>query len=196
MGAEHRYNFRRKWQRLNRDFQVRWEAARGGDECQEAVDIAIALHNQRWKERGKSDAFHESELVAFHRQFAPLAGERGWLRLYTLRLNHQPAASLYGFFYRGKFCFYQSGFDPVYAKHSVGLLAMGLSIQEAIAENATEFDLLHGNETYKGHWAKAARDLRRFELFPSHTLGRLSNLSVEMIRSARKMARGVLNSGL
>jgi CelD/BcsL family acetyltransferase involved in cellulose biosynthesis len=188
LGAEHRYNFRRKWQRLNRDFEVRWE-------CREAIEIAIALHNRRWSERGTSDAFHEAELVAFHREFAPLAAGLGWLRLYTLWLDDQPAASLYGFLYRGKFYFYQSGFDPAYAKHSVGLLAMGLSIQEAFAENATEFDLLHGDESYKAHWAKRLRDLRRFELFPGHALGRLSGSAVELIRSARRMASGVLNTG-
>jgi CelD/BcsL family acetyltransferase involved in cellulose biosynthesis len=195
LGAEHRYNFRRKWQRVNRDFRVRWGAARAGAETREAIDIAIALHNRRWSERGQSDAFHLPDLVTFHREFAPLAADLGWLRLYTLRLDDHPAASLYGFLYRGKFYFYQSGFDTVYAKHSVGLLAMGLSIQEALAENATEFDLLHGNETYKSHWARAVRALTRLELYPSHALGRLSGSTVELIRSARRMASGVLNSG-
>lgn len=195
LGSEHRYNFRRKWQRVNRDFRVRWLAAHGRHEAREAIDIAIALHQCRWSERRKSDAFHQPELVAFHREFAPLAADLGWLRLYTLRLDDQPAASLYGFLYRGKFYFYQSGFDTVYAKHSVGLLAMGLSIQAALAENATEFDLLRGNETYKAHWARAVRDLRRLELYPSHALGRLSGSAVGLIRSARRMASGVLNSG-
>ena len=196
LGSEHRYNFRRKWQRLNRDFTVRLDSPGTTAECRESIDVAIALHNLRWQEHGQSDAFHTAELVAFHREFAPLAWERGWLRMYVLRLNDRPAACLYGFLHECKFYFYQSGFDPAYTKHSVGLVTMGLAIQKALSEHATEFDLLHGDEPYKAHWARAHRDLRRLELFPAHTLGRLSNMAVEMIRSARKLAQGVLNTGL
>jgi len=55
-----------------------------------------------------------------------LALARDWLRLFVLRFDGKPAASLYGFRYNGVFYFYQSGFDPVYGKHSVGLVTMAL----------------------------------------------------------------------
>jgi CelD/BcsL family acetyltransferase involved in cellulose biosynthesis len=159
------------------------------------VAVTVALHNLRWDGRGRSDAFHTPELIAFHRDLAPLAFARGWLRLYVLRLNGRQAASLYGFLYGGKFYFYQSGFDPAFAKYSVGLLTMGLAIQDALKEHVVEFDLLHGNEAYKDHWAPLQRGIRRLELFPANTLGRISNISVDMIRNARRMALGVLKSG-
>lgn len=195
LGSEHRYSFRRKWQRINRDFTVEWDSPRCSAECRQAIDITMELHNLRWAGRGRSDAFHTPELVAFHHEVAPLAFERGWLRIYLLRLNGRPAASLYGFLYSRKFYFYQSGFDPAYAKYGVGLLAMGLAIQDALNERATEFDLLHGDESYKTHWAPVHREIRRLELFPANTLGCLSNISVDMIRKARKMALGVLHRG-
>ena len=194
LGAEHRYNFRRKWQRLNRDYSVRWEAVTGHEQCRAAIDRVIDLHRLRWREHGTSDAFHTPELLAFHRELAPLAFERRWLRIYTLWLNDRPAACLYGFLYGCKFYFYQSGFDPRFAKHSVGLVTMGLAIREAIAEHAREFDLLHGNEDYKSHWASSYRSLKRYELFPAHTLGRLAKTSVQLIRNARKVAPGVLTT--
>jgi CelD/BcsL family acetyltransferase involved in cellulose biosynthesis len=195
LGSEHRYSFRRKWQRVNRDFTVEWDSPRSSAECRRAIDFTIELHNLRWAGRGQSDAFHTPELVAFHHEVAPLAFKRGWLRVYLLRLNGRPAASLYGFLYGEKFYFYQSGFDPAYAKYGVGLLAMGLAIQEALKERASEFDLLHGDESYKTHWTPVHREIRRLELFPANTLGCLSNISVDMIRKARKMALGVLHSG-
>ena len=50
-------------------------------------------------------------------------------------------AALHGFSYGGVFSFYQSGFDPALAAHSVGLVTMGLAIRAAFAEGLAEFDL-------------------------------------------------------
>ena len=58
LGAEHRYNFNRKWKRLNRDYTVQFEQVRTEEQCRESIDLVIALHNLRWRDRGGSDAFH------------------------------------------------------------------------------------------------------------------------------------------
>jgi CelD/BcsL family acetyltransferase involved in cellulose biosynthesis len=186
LGAEHRYGFNRKWKRLNREFNVRFEQAQTPDESRDSLALAIALHNARWRERGGSDAFHTPELVAFHHEFSQLALRRGWLRLYTLRLNEAPVASIYGFLYRGKFYFYQSGFDPAFDKYSVGLVAMGLAIQAAIQEGAEEYDLLHGDEAYKRHWAREIRPLSRLELHPPVFGGWLQYLARKAVRTLRR----------
>src|SRR5438034_687859 len=105
------------------------------------MEEPVALHHRRWRPRGGSDALHTENLIAFHREFTRTALERGWLRLFTLWLGEKPAASLYGFRYGRTFYFYQSGFDPAYAKNSVGLVTMGLSIESALEEGAEEYDL-------------------------------------------------------
>jgi len=189
LSAEHRYNFNRKWRRLNRDFEVRFEQASTREQCQESLDLLIAQHNKRWRARGGSDAFHTAGLVAFHQEWTQLALERGWLRFYVLRLNGKPAACLYGLLYRGTFYFYQSSFDEAYQQASVGLIAMGLAIQSAIREGAEEYDLLHGDETYKSHWSRHSRDLARLESFPPGGLGELCRLSVDLVRASRQLAR-------
>lgn len=192
LGAEHRYNFNRKWKRLNRDYVVQFEQVCRGEQCRESIDLVIKLHNLRWCDRGGSDAFHTQGLVEFHRELSQIALERGWLRLYVLRLNGKPAAALYGFLYHRTFYFYQSGFDAAYDKYSVGLVTMGLAIQRAIEEGAEEFDLLHGNEEYKSHWSDRSRELGRLELYPPGTLGWMCKSSVELELASRKMARRVL----
>lgn len=192
LGAEHRYQFRRKWRRLNSNYEVNFEQATAPSDCRSAIDLAIRLHNERWRGRGTSDAFHTEGLVAFHREFARLALERGWLRLYTMRLNQQPAACLYGFYYRKTFYFYQSGFDPAHQKDSVGLVSMGLGIKSAIDEGAEEYDLLHGDEGYKAHWSRDRRDLTRLELYPPGASGTICRLAASAERRARRTARLVL----
>jgi CelD/BcsL family acetyltransferase involved in cellulose biosynthesis len=195
LGSEHRYNFHRKWKRLNRDYTVQFDRVSTQAQCRESIDLVIAQHNLRWRDRGGSDAFQAPGLVGFHREFSQLALDRDWLRLYVLRLDGQPAACLYGFLYRRTFYFYQSGFDAAYEKHSVGLVAMGLAIKSAIEEGAEEYDLLHGNETYKSHWSSDSRELSRLEAYPPHALGWICRSSVELERSARKLARRILPKG-
>jgi CelD/BcsL family acetyltransferase involved in cellulose biosynthesis len=188
LGTEHRYSFNRKWRRLNRDCEVRFEQACTPEECREAIDLLIAQHNTRWLAQGGSDAFHTQGLIEFHRDWTQAALERGWLRLYVLRLNGKPAACLYGLLYRAVFYFYQSSFDEAYRQASVGLIAMGLAIQSAIGEGAVEYDLLHGAETYKSHWSRHSRDLARLESFPPGSLGRFCRITVGLGRASRALA--------
>ena len=192
LGSEHRYNFNRKWRRLQKDHTVHFEQILHEEQCAEAIDLVVALHNARWQERGESDAFHTPALVEFHREFAQLALNRGWLRLYVLRVDEKPAACLYGFLYARKFYFYQSGLDPAYQKQSVGLVSMGLGIRNAISNGAEEYDLLHGDEEYKGHWAHERRELARIEAWPPSGLGLLDRQAVDLERSSRRLARRVI----
>jgi CelD/BcsL family acetyltransferase involved in cellulose biosynthesis len=180
LSAQHRYNFHRKWKRLTRDFTVTFEQTCTEEECREAIDILIEQHNARWTER--SDAFHTLGLVAFHGEWTQLAFKRGWLRLYTLRVNGKPAAHLYGMFHSGRFYFYQSSLDAAYMQWSPGLIAMGLAIKSAIEEGAEEFDLLHGTESYKSHWSRASRELVRLESFPPGAIGTLCRISINLAR--------------
>jgi CelD/BcsL family acetyltransferase involved in cellulose biosynthesis len=177
---------------LSRDHRVTFDRVEHEDQCREAIDLAIELHNMRWRGRGRSDAFHTDGLVGFHREFSSLALRRGWLRLYVLRIDQKPVACLYGFLYGTTFYFYQSGFDPAYQKLSVGLVSMGLAIKCAIEEGAREYDLLHGCEEYKSHWSRESRELSRWELYPPGSLGTICRHSVEWERAGRRMARRLL----
>ena len=189
LGSEHRYNLNRRLRQLNREFDVRFEAARTPDQARQFTDILLAQHNQRWKERGGSDAFHTAGLISFHREFTQIALRRGWLRLFVLLLNGRPAASLYGFLYNGVFYFYQSGFDPAFQKYSVGLVVMGLAIKSAIEEGAGEYDFLHGDEEYKSRWTPERRELGRLELYPPGPYGFAYGTVMDFGRRLKRIVR-------
>ena len=190
-GASVRANFRRRLRQLEQIGPVTFAAAATDDERHASLQQLIAFHLRRWERRGGSDAFHEPALIAFHEDFSRLALARGWLRLYTLRCGDRPVASWYCLRYRDAMLFYQSGFDEEYAKHSVGLVAMGLAIKAAIEEEAAEYDLLHGSEQYKFHWTSQSRQIGRLELYPPHLLGTLCRRTVEFRRTAKRVARSV-----
>lgn len=192
LGTSHRQNLRRRLRKLEQGFTVRFDRARTAAEAERALDVLLVLHRRRWSGRGGSDAFTGPDVVAFHRELTRLALERGWLRFYVLSLDGWPAAALYGFLYRGRFLFYQAGFDPAFADYSVGLVTMGLTIREAIREGAREYDLLHGDEQYKFLWADRTRSLVRLELYPPSAYARLRRRGRTLVRRARTRVRGWL----
>jgi len=189
LGPKHRYNFHRRVKNLYRDFDAGFECIESEDHRSAALATLVTLHNKRMQERGGSDGLHSSELVGFHEEFTRLSLAEGWLRLFVLRLNGENAAALYGFMYGKKFYFYQSGFDPRYSPYSVGLVTMGMAIEAAIRDGAEEFDLLHGDETYKSLWAKERRDLVRMELYPPTPAAWMYTKTIGLSRLARKAVR-------
>jgi CelD/BcsL family acetyltransferase involved in cellulose biosynthesis len=192
LGSSQRYSFNRKLRALEKGFAVSLDVIEEASEAQQSLDIVIDLHHKRWGSRGASEAFQTTGFTNFHEEFVRLAAKRGWLRLIILKLDNVARAAIYGMRYGPTFYFYQSGFDPAYSKQSVGLVVMGLAIKQAIAEGACEYDLLHGQEEYKFHWAHESRDLGRIELYPPHTRGRIYKRAIYFNRAARQMVRRVL----
>jgi len=189
LGAEHRYNFRRRLRKLEGQHGLRFEAVTSEAMRRERLPILFELHRLRWQDRGGSDGLEGDGIAAFHEDMSRVALERGWLRLFVLWLGATPAAAVYGFRYGDVFHFYQSGLDPRFAKLSVGLVALGLAIKSAIDEGAATFDLLHGEEAYKFHWAKEARSLERVRVLPPGLRGRLLWGQLKAAEAARALRR-------
>jgi CelD/BcsL family acetyltransferase involved in cellulose biosynthesis len=195
LGSAHRYNVQRRLRNLHRRHQVELVTVHTEAERGEALARLIALHEARWRGRGRSEAFSSPALVAFHQDFTRRALARGWLRLLELRLDGRAVAALYGLLYRGTFSFYQSGFDPDFARDSVGLVMMALAIRRALEEGAAEYDLLHGDEAYKSSWARAARAVTTLELYPPRLRGLACRQAVALSAAAARAARRLLPAG-
>jgi CelD/BcsL family acetyltransferase involved in cellulose biosynthesis len=171
LGASHRANVRRRLRMLQQKFDVRFEQVTDHGDRREALERLTQYHSRRFDARGT--AFRTAGLCAFHDEATRRFLDRGWLRMFILRLNGAPAAVMYGFLYNGTFYFYQHGFDDSYQQHSIGLVLMALSIRAAIEEGAVEFDMLWGTEPYKFLWAHHVRELCNLHLFPPHLRGQL-----------------------
>lgn len=189
LGASHRYNFRRRMRNLERTFRVDFSLATTEPQRRTAFETLTTLHDRRWRSRGGSTAFHSDNLVKFHDDLTRVLLDRGWLRLFVLSLDDTPVAALYGVLYRRKFYFYQSGFDPAFARHSVGLVTMGLSIEHAIRDGAVEYDLLHGEEPYKFLWAQHTRGLTGLELYPPDVRGSLGRTMMSIRAAVKTLLR-------
>jgi CelD/BcsL family acetyltransferase involved in cellulose biosynthesis len=193
LGSSHRATVRRRINALDRKFRVRFKLVTSERDRHQALDGLFGFHAERWSERGGSTAFHTPSLRMFHHDVTARALRDGWLRLYTLHLNDDLAAVMYGFAYSGCFYFYQHGFDQKCRQHSVGHVAIDLAIRAAIEEGAAESDMLYGDEAYKLFWASEQRQLVRIDVFPAHLGGQLQQRTVEAEQTVRTFARRLLS---
>lgn len=189
LGQQHRANLRRKLRRIQRDFHMQLDIAESEPQRARMLEELFVLHQRRWDGRGTSEAFQTPANRRFHHRVSRRMLERGWLRLFVLRLDETPAAGLYGLCRGQTFYFFQSGFEPTFAKYSPGLVMMGLSIKHAIAAGCTEYDMLHGTEPYKFLWAKETRALHRIECFPPTLWGYLDQRRATALQRMRGVAR-------
>jgi CelD/BcsL family acetyltransferase involved in cellulose biosynthesis len=179
---------RRRLRALEHDFPVRFDAVPAHERLA-TLDRLAWFHERRWNAHGGSTAFSTIPLRAFHAEASRRMAERGWLRLYALRLDGITVAAMYGFFYNRRFYFYQHGFDDTYASYSIGLVTMALTIRAAIAEGALEFDMLYGNEGYKRLWATSDRPLGQIHAYRPGVEGAVQRQTFRTRRALVRVAR-------
>jgi CelD/BcsL family acetyltransferase involved in cellulose biosynthesis len=202
-----RENLRRREKWIFRQPGVSIACAKAPEEAARATEEFLQLHRARWAVEGGSDGLSEERHENFHRAASQRLAQTGALRMYTLYVARRPVASVYGVVHGGKFNYYQSGYDPNWASRSVGLVLLARSVSDAFGEGLREFDFLHGNEGYKGEWARgerwtvelrlwrgargrAARAALRASVFARETIkAALPRRAVEAVRKARRILR-------
>jgi len=134
-----RQKARRDWRRIELHPRLADAATLDRD-----LELLFRLHRARWR---RETGFTRHE--AFHRAFARVALERGWLRLWIVEVDGVPVAAWHGFRYAGAESYYQAGRDPAWDRYSIGFLALLHSIRAALEDGATEYRFLRGGEEFK-----------------------------------------------
>ncbi len=86
---------------------------------------------------------------------------RDQLKLFFLEVDGARVAACICFDYAGSYLLYNSGYDPEFARLSVGLLNKALCIRDAIEEGRSRFEFLRGTERYKYDLGATDRALYR-----------------------------------
>lgn len=189
LGRKENLKRREKW--LGRQPGVSIVCGRTVEEAVKGCDEFLGLHRARWAVDGGSDGLADERHENFHRDAVKLLAGRGWLRMYTLYAARRPVASVYGVVHRGKFLYYQSGFDPAWGNKSVGLVLLARTVQDAYAEGLREFDFLRGNEGYKAEWSRGERWTIQLRLWRG-VRGRLARAGHEATLFGRETVKAAL----
>lgn len=139
------------------------------------LDTLFRLHRARWP---GSHWFADAE--GFHRDFAAIALERGWLRLWSLELDGNAVAAWLGYRFNGVESYYQAGRDPSLQRERVGFVLLAHTIREAIQDGMSEYRLLRGDESFKHRFATGDPGLETLAR-PNGALGRLA-LALRTVR--------------
>lgn len=175
LGRVFRYSLRRARRSAEAEHSVTYVTVRNEEDRLPALRSFVHMHNRRWDERDGSQALPDTAIIRFHEALSGLALKRGWLRLASLRFDDTPVAAIYGFSYGAKLYYYLPAFDPDHAKWAAGRMCLEESLRAAFEEGLDEYDMLHGDERYKYHWAKEFRALGRYQLFPPGLRGNASH---------------------
>jgi CelD/BcsL family acetyltransferase involved in cellulose biosynthesis len=131
----------------------------------------------------------------FHREFAALALDRGWLRLWILDVDERPAAAWYGFRVGGVETYYQAGRDPSLTALSVGFVLLAHTIRTALDDGVREYRFGRGDEAYKYRFATEDAGVETIALahgaLPSAVLHAVSGARA-VVSPARRRARTIL----
>jgi CelD/BcsL family acetyltransferase involved in cellulose biosynthesis len=124
--------------------------------------ILLALHAERWSERGQDGVFSSERFTRFHDAVMPrlFVGAEAGLELSWLEVRGEPIAASYNLLYGGKVRFYQSGRKLDVPKQiRPGLAIHAFAIRRSIELGRTEYDFLAGASQYKRKLATSERSL-------------------------------------
>jgi CelD/BcsL family acetyltransferase involved in cellulose biosynthesis len=164
LGKSMRSNLSYYTRRLYKLFDCHFRAIEEPSELEPAMDAFVRLHQARWKSKGEPGSFALPSFEGFLREAmrSSLAEQR--LRLWTLDVNNETAAVLLAFVDNRVAHYFQGGFDPAYAKESLGTVMCGLCIRTCIeAADVDEFNFMGGDPSYKEKWTAASRESVVFE---------------------------------
>lgn len=187
-----RQDLKRKERKLARDHDVVFRQTVSLDELGHDIDTFLVLHFARWATRSN---FLKDSSVAFHRSFAHVAFERGWLRLWFLELDGAPAAAWYGFRFAGIETYFQAGRAPADSGSSLGIVLLAHTIREALADGIGEYRFGPGGSPYKYRFTDTDPGLRTL-ILPLSARGRIairaqtiSSMSPHLRHVAAKLGR-------
>jgi len=151
--------------RLARECEVQYRAC-GPREEPAAVDEFLKLHLLRIRAKGQRSRFEESAYADFVREaFSTMNGAAS---VHMMWCGGRPAVALAGMKWGDTYYYWNSGFDPSFARYNLGDLVQRYTIEHAIAAGARRFDFLWGSEDYKLRWGAERRDTYRVEIERSH----------------------------
>ncbi len=118
----------------------------------ETLGTLASLHQAVQQEQGHAGAFSDPRMLPFQQDVAAQFQQRGWLRLYWLRLGGNPIAMMYCFLYGRRLSFYITGYDLAWSRFGPGRQVIAYALQQCVADGVELFDFLRGDEAYKFDW--------------------------------------------
>ena len=145
--AKFRKRLRRN-SRILRERGLEFRAVAGADITSHLLDRLMQLHEARSDAQGWGTTF-TPERIAFHQSLIAASEEGRGPGMMVASTADEVVGVLYGFWWRGSFSYFQTGWDPAWWELSLGTALVYEMILHAKTSGAAVFDFLRGAEDYK-----------------------------------------------
>lgn len=127
---------------------IRFRFVPPGAVDEKLFDALLGLHARRQETLGRATTFDAARKPFHLALIGRGAPGRGPCAM-VAEGPDGPVGILYGFLWQGTFSYYQTGWDPAFARLSLGTVLVAETVAAVRAEGADVFDFLRGAEEYK-----------------------------------------------
>jgi CelD/BcsL family acetyltransferase involved in cellulose biosynthesis len=162
---------RRRARRLQEQGEVAFESVTGGTRLDERLDDGFRVEAAGWKGSQGTAISSSSTTEGFYRQIAHWADERGWLRLWFLRLDGRAIAFVFAIVHEHVHYSLKVGYDPEFRSHAPGRLLHERILRDAFTDDIRRFEFLGSPDPWKLEWTDEWHELSRVQAFPRSLAG-------------------------
>ncbi|MGI9509524.1 MAG: GNAT family N-acetyltransferase [Geminicoccaceae bacterium] len=167
LGSRSKKSLRYSRRRLFRDFadDVSLKRCSADEDIPNFLDQAIAISKTTYQWHLLGLGLRRGDVLEERMRFA---AKRGWLRCYLLECAGKPAAFMLAYQYQGRFYYTDVGYDPEFARWSVGSVLQLLVMEELYEQpdRPEQFDFATGYGEHKARFGNASSEEANWLLLP------------------------------
>jgi CelD/BcsL family acetyltransferase involved in cellulose biosynthesis len=195
LSSNRRAQIRRDRRKFERMTDAKFLTIENKSDLDFAINKLIRLHHKRWIGRGEDYAFSSPEYISFHYQVIEDLFDKDMIRMSCLELGGEIIAMLYCYKWNDKYYYFQGGFDTDYADIKPGSVLMAYTIEKAINEGMSVFDMLKGDYNFKRSLAKHYNTTWKLTVFKRSLPGMLSYFKNEVMPYYKTRLKNMIVSG-
>jgi len=154
--SKERYNIKHAKRAVTDKKLFEIKSVTSSKELEDAFESFIALHKQRWEQKGMPGIFTTGKYQAFLEDVLWSFFTKGYLNIMTAADKKENCFAVdLTFEFNSRIYGYQKGFDAnsEFAKYSPGRSLTYFILCRAIANDRETYEMLRGSESYKMRWA-------------------------------------------
>ncbi|MEJ2346944.1 MAG: GNAT family N-acetyltransferase [Gammaproteobacteria bacterium] len=163
------------------------------EEMASVLHAAADLSGRSWKDQLGVSLSHAGPRAWFER-LNEHAIRAGWLSLWLLWVDNQPAAMEYQLQYNGCVHALRSDFDPAFDEYSPGTYLHWKMLEALFDTDATLYQMGPGNNPYKYRWAELFDPMSSLTIYSSTLIGRWLALRDQRLRPLARRLRAYRES--
>jgi|GEM_PF-2724099 len=157
-----RYNLQREIKKLEKTYLVSAKKYINEEHILEGLKAASLVSSKSFQSALDTGLFDNDKT----RLYCQLTSRIGWIRIYLLYINNEPAAYEWGLKYGDTFFLKTIGFDPKWKKESAGKVLFQKVLKDLIeSERIRLIDFGFGDAEYKRHFATKRLETQSLFIF-------------------------------